>query len=307
MDGVVIQSTGSWYAVKLSDGSVVDCRIKGKFRLQEKKVTNPVAVGDIVTVVQEGNDAVINSIHTRKNYIVRSTPHKKEHKHILAANIDQCIVIASVAQPRTSYGFIDRVLLTAYVYDIPAAVVFNKSDLIKKKKEENITKTLIETYVSIGHTSFSTSVVKKENLDLFRELLSGKISLLCGHSGVGKTTLINAIEPSLDLKVQEISRYTEKGQHTTTFARMYDLSSGAKIIDTPGIKEFGIVDIGPEELGHYFPEMRERMQQCRFNNCVHINEEGCAVLNAVDTGEIAATRYLSYLSFYDELVAQKQW
>ncbi len=307
MTGTVIQSTGSFYEVQTPSGEIYICRIKGKFRLEDKKQTNPIAVGDFVDFDGAEGEGNIHTIQKRRNYIIRSAPNKKEYKHIIASNIDQCVIIASIAQPRTSHGFIDRILLTAYVYDIPAAVVFNKHDLIHKEKEDQLLKELMFTYNTIDITSFSTSVTKNENTDRLKSLLQNKISLICGHSGVGKSSLVNCIAPDLNLKVGEISKYTEKGLHTTTFAHMYALPFGGSIIDTPGIKEFGLLDVEPQELGHYFPEIRSRMHNCKFNDCLHINETGCAVLDALENGEIAPSRYTSYLTFYAELKANKKY
>ncbi|MBC8173741.1 MAG: ribosome small subunit-dependent GTPase A [Chitinophagales bacterium] len=307
MRGKVIQSTGSFYDVLTEDGKIISCRIKGKFRLDEKKQTNPVAVGDIVEVDIEEGSSIIKEIHSRRNYIVRSDTHKKEFKNIIAANIDQTVIIASLVQPRTSYGFIDRVLLTAEVYDIPAYVVFNKSDLLKKQKDWALLDELLFSYNEAGYSSFTTSLIKKENLDVLQSILKNKTTLLTGHSGVGKSSLINFIEPQLNLKVKEISKYSEKGQHTTTFAKMHPLTFGGFIIDTPGIKEFGTVDIEAYEVGHYFPEIRRIMHTCRFNNCLHINEEGCAVKELLESGKFSPTRYRSYITIHEEIKTAKKW
>jgi len=306
MQGQVIQSTGSFYDVLLETNEVVQCRLKGKFRLDEKKLTNPVAVGDHVDVEFEEGSSVISNIHPRKNYIVRSDTHKKEFKNVIAANIDQTVVIASLKQPRTSYGFIDRVLLTSEVYDIPAVVIFNKHDLYGKK-ENALLEEFMFSYNEAGYTSFSTSVIQNENLDKLKQLFLNKTSLLTGPSGVGKSSLVNAVEPNLDLRVKEISKYSEKGQHTTTFAKMHALSFGGYIIDTPGIKEFGLVDIEAYEVSHYFPEMRKLMGQCKFNNCLHINEEGCVIKQLLEEGEFSPTRYNSYVILHEEIKAAKRW
>jgi len=306
MPGKVIQSTGSFYDVLLENSGTITCRLKGKFRLDEKKLTNPIAVGDDVDVEVEDGSAVITGIHPRKNYIVRSDAHKKEFKHVIAANIDQTVVIASLIQPRTAYGFIDRVLLTSEVYDIPAIVIFNKHDLYRKKENE-LLEELMFSYNEAGYKSFSTSIVLAENLDMLKELFSNKTSLLTGPSGVGKSSLVNTIEPGLNLKVKEISKYSEKGQHTTTFARMHALRDGGYVIDTLGIKEFGLVDIEAYEVGHYFPEIRRLMGQCRFNNCLHINEEGCAVKELLDEGKFSPTRYISYITIHEEIKEAEKW
>lgn len=307
MLGTVIQSTGSFYDVLLESGEVITCRLKGKFRLDEKKQTNPVAVGDKVKIDKDEKDeSVIEEILPRKNYIIRSDPHKKEYKNVIAANIDQCVIIASLTQPRTSYGFIDRVLLTAEVYDIPACVIFNKHDLYREK-ENNLLQELMFSYNEAGYKSFSTSIIKKENLDTLKTLLQNKSTLITGHSGVGKSSLVNSIEPQLNLKVKEISKYSEKGQHTTTFARMHPLSFGGFIIDTPGIKEFGLMDIEAYEVSHYFPEMRSRIGQCKFKNCLHLNEGGCVILQLLDDGKFSPTRYNSYVTIHEEIKANKRW
>ncbi|MBC8045257.1 MAG: ribosome small subunit-dependent GTPase A [Fimbriimonadaceae bacterium] len=316
MQGIVIQSTGSFYDVMLDGGEIIVCRLKGKFRLDDKKQTNPVAVGDKVIIekdVRPGGEVehnrdnfVIEEIHPRKNYIIRSDTHKKEFKNIIASNIDQCVIIASLIQPRTSYGFIDRVLLTAEVYDIPAYVIFNKHDLYRKRENELLEEFMF-SYNEAGYKSFSTSVIKNENLDKLKALLQNKTTLLTGHSGVGKSTLVNTIEPQLNLKVKEISKHTEKGKHTTTFARMYKLSFGGFIIDTPGIKEFGLMDIEAYEVGHYFPEIRKLIDKCKFNNCLHINEEGCVVKQLLEEGKFSPSRYNSYVTIHEEIKAGRKW
>jgi ribosome biogenesis GTPase len=307
MHGIVIQSTGSFYDVALESGAIITCRLKGKFRLDVKKQTNPIAVGDKVVIEKDENgESVIEDILPRKNYIIRSDPHKKEFKNVIAANIDQCVIIASLIQPRTSHGFIDRVLLTAEVYDIPAVVIFNKHDLYTKK-EDDLLEEYLFSYNEAGYKSFSTSILKNENLDVLKNLLKDNTTLLTGHSGVGKSSLVNSIEPRLRLKVNEISKYSEKGQHTTTFARMHQLSFGGWIIDTPGIKEFGLMDIEAYEVSHYFPEMRSRIGQCKFKNCLHLNEEGCLVLQLLDEGKFSPTRYTSYVTIYEDIKTNKRW
>lgn len=305
--GRVIQSTGSWYEVMLNNGATISCRLKGRFRLQDNKLTNPIAVGDSVMVdADEDGSSVITQINTRKNYIIRAATHKTEHKHIIASNIDQLIIIATLKMPRTSSGFIDRVLLTAEVYGIPAFVIFNKYDIYNAKDKEALAENE-HIYNAAGYQSFHTSVIDNLHVTQLKEILQDKTSLIAGHSGVGKSSLINAMEPGMNLRVDIISKAHGKGTHTTTFARMMPLSFGGFIIDTPGIKEFGTVDMEPEEINHYFPEFRKYLSQCRFNNCVHYNEEGCAVKAAVENLEIPPSRFINYLSVYEEVKSKKKW
>lgn len=307
MRGTVIQSTGSFYDVLFKDGQIISCRLKGRFRLDDKKQTNPVAVGDEVEV--ESDDKVSYNIYKilpRKNYIIRSDPQKKEYKHVIASNIDQTMIIASLMFPRTAYGFIDRILLTSEVYGIPGIVVFNKHDLYGTK-ENILLQQLMQAYNAAGYHSFSTSVMQRENVLHFQELLKDKNTLLVGHSGVGKSSLVNCIAPEMNLKVKEVSKYSEKGQHTTTFARMHPLPFGGAIIDTPGIKEFGLLDIEAYEVGHYFPEIRALMSACRYNNCLHINEKDCAVLQLLEEGKLSLTRYMSYVNFHEEIKREKKY
>ncbi|MBP8755258.1 MAG: ribosome small subunit-dependent GTPase A [Chitinophagales bacterium] len=305
--GRVIQSTGSWYEVMLHNSAIISCRLKGKFRLQESKFTNPIAVGDEVIVdSDEDGSSVITEILPRKNYIIREATHKTDHKHIIASNIDQVLVIAALKLPRTSTGFIDRLLLTAEVYGIAAVVVFNKYDLYNAKDKEKLFE-FEYIYKQAGYTVMHTSAKDDLNILQLKDILKDKTTLIAGHSGVGKSSLINVMEPALNLRVDVISKAHGKGMHTTTFARMMPLSFGGFIIDTPGIKEFGTVDMEPEEISHYFPEFRKYLLECRFNNCVHINEEGCAVKDALENLEIAPSRYINYLSIYEEVKSKKKW
>jgi len=300
--GIVVRSTGSWYTVLTKDGEIAECKIKGRFRIQCLRTTNPVAVGDEVEIeVSPSGDAVIIDIHDRKNYIIRKATKLSKATHIIASNLDQAIMIVSLMKPRTSTGFIDRFLTTAEAYHIPAAIVFSKFDLYDEKTKEQL-EYYIEVYESTGYHCLITSVPGKMNLDKFKDLLAKKVSLLAGHSGVGKSALINAVDPSLDLKEGLISEYHDKGKHTTTFAEMFQLSFGGSIIDTPGIKEFGLVEFEKEELGQRFPEMRELMHDCRFNNCLHVDEPGCAVLKALQQDEIAEFRYINYLNMLENLM-----
>ena len=297
--GLVIRSTGSWYEVRDDrDGHIWQCRLKGKFKTMGLKVTNPIAVGDYVRFEIEDenqNSGIIYEILPRTNYVVRASVHKTAHSHLIAANVDQAILIATLVFPRTSLGFIDRFLVAIESFRIPGVIIFNKQDLLNDEIKEFQTQ-LMDLYSSLGYTCMATTAVTGEGLQDFRQLLRGKVSLLSGHSGVGKSTLVNTIAPTLDIKTQEVSTFANKGVHTTTFAEMFELEPGTFIIDSPGIKELGLSDMKPEEISHYFPEMRERLNECRFNNCQHINEPGCAIKGAVSNGEIAFSRYESYLS-----------
>jgi ribosome biogenesis GTPase len=298
MKGLVIRSTGSWYDVRDTDGGVWQCRLKGKLKIKGLKVTNPIAVGDWVQWEIEGQEArtgIISDIEPRENYLTRASVHKTAHAHILAANIDQVIVIATLTFPRTSLGFIDRLLVTAESFRIPSVLIFNKQDLFDdylKASQEAV----IEVYESIGYQCIVTSTVTGEGIGDFQKLLQNKVSLLSGHSGVGKSSLLNAIMPDLNLRTKEVSTFANKGVHTTTFAEMFEIAPDTFIIDSPGIKELGLIEIEKEEVGHYFPEMRELLGECRFHNCLHIDEPRCAVKAAVEEGSIAMSRYQSYLS-----------
>jgi ribosome biogenesis GTPase / thiamine phosphate phosphatase len=298
MKGLVIRSTGSWYDVRDTDGGVWQCRLKGKLKIKGLKVTNPIAVGDWVQWEIEGQEArtgIISDIEPRENYLTRASVHKTAHAHILAANIDQVIVIATLTFPRTSLGFIDRLLVTAESFRIPSVLIFNKQDLFDdylKASQESV----IEIYESIGYQCIVTSTVTGEGIGDFQNLLQNKVSLLSGHSGVGKSSLLNAIMPDLNLRTKEVSTFANKGVHTTTFAEMFEIAPDTFIIDSPGIKELGLIEIEKEEVGHYFPEMRELLGECRFHNCLHIDEPRCAVKAAVEEGSIAMSRYQSYLS-----------
>lgn len=297
--GQVLRSTGSWYDVRDSrDGHVWQCRLKGKFKALGLKVTNPIAVGDYVNFGIENeteNFGIIHEIVPRENYVIRRSVHKTAHAHLIAANVDQAILIATLVFPRTSLGFIDRFLVAIESFRIPGVLVFNKQDLLDEEMKA-YQANLMEQYEALGYQCLSTTAVEKLGLEAFQALLKGKVSLLSGHSGVGKSTLVNAIAPDLDIKTQEVSTFANKGVHTTTFAEMFELEPGTFIIDSPGIKELGLADMEKEEISHYFPEMRDLLNQCRFNNCQHINEPGCAVKDAVSEGQIAFTRYESYLS-----------
>ncbi len=299
MQGLVIKSTGSWYQVVAEDGETYDCRIKGKFRIKGIKTTNPIAVGDKVNFELEPNSAtgVIDVLHPRKNYIIRKSINLSKQAQIIAANLDQAFLIVTLASPRTSLGFIDRFLATAEAYDVPTCLIFNKLDLFSEHGLE-ILEEYKMIYEKIGYPCYEVSALKGTNIPLIEALLKDKVTLFSGHSGVGKSSLINALLPGFEIKTGEISEASDKGQHTTTFAEMHALPFGGYLIDTPGIRELGVVDIEKEVLSHFFVEMRDRLNQCRFNNCRHVNEPGCAVLTAVENDEIALSRYESYLSIY---------
>jgi ribosome biogenesis GTPase len=296
MTGTVYKSTGSWYVVKATDGQFYECRIKGKFRIKGIKSTNPVSVGDVVDFELEDTEekrGVINDIHDRKNYIIRKSVNLSKQTHIIAANIDRVFLLITLNNPVTFTGFIDRFLVTAEAYNVEAILLFNKIDTYNEDELLEI-KYLAALYRSIGYTCIGISAVTGKNVDKVKELMVGKTSMFSGHSGVGKSTLINAIEPSLELKTAEISKQHMQGQHTTTFAEMFDLSFNAQIIDTPGIKGFGIVEMDKNEIGDYFPEFFALKSECKFNNCLHVNEPKCAVKEALDNDALSWSRYKSY-------------
>lgn len=287
-------------------GRQFNARIKGVLKISGLTSTNPIAVGDIVEMEIENENestATITTICDRKNYIARSSPHNKNQHHIVASNLDQSLLFATIRDPKTSQGFIDRFLVSCEAYHLPAIIVFNKADVYRKKEMEKFQE-FKNMYETIGYKVLLTSIVNNEGIDEVKNLLFDKITLLSGHSGVGKSSLINAIFPQLNLRTKEVSDWSGKGMHTTTFAEMFDLPMGGKVIDTPGLREFGIVDIEKHELSHYFPEMRQRLQNCQFNNCMHINEPGCAIKEALDKGEINVERYVSYLTILDTMEAK---
>lgn len=299
MQGLVIKSTGSWYTVLGENQHKYECRIKGKLRMKGLVSTNPVAVGDFVDFELEPDQetAVISKVHDRKNYIIRKSINLSKQVQIIAANLDQACLVVTLASPRTSLGFIDRFLVTAEAYGIPAILIFNKLDLFSDEGLE-ILANYMDLYEGICYKCYAVSAIEGTHVNTIKELLKDKTSLFSGHSGVGKSSLINQIIPGIALRTGEISDWSDMGKHTTTFAEMFELPFGGKLIDTPGIRELGIADIEPEELAHFFPEMRSRMHGCKFHNCVHINEPGCAILKALDEGGIESTRYDSYLSIY---------
>ena len=297
MQGRVYKSTGSWYEVKTAEGKAIDCRIKGKLRLAGSKSTNPVAVGDYVDIeMQPDGDGLITAIADRRNHIIRRSVNLAKQTQVIAANLDQAVLVVTLAYPVTFPRFIDRFLVTAEAYDIPAVLVFNKVDLYDEEAMSDLAY-YTRVYLDAGYKVLHTSATEGIGVEDFKAMLSDKTSLISGHSGVGKSTLINCVEPGLDLKTAEISQTHRQGQHTTTFAEMYDLSFGGSIIDTPGIRGFGLVNMSKEEIGDYFPEILRLKEQCRFNNCLHLEEPGCAVKEALENHQLAFTRYESYLSF----------
>ncbi|HLT42081.1 MAG TPA: ribosome small subunit-dependent GTPase A [Sphingobacteriaceae bacterium] len=300
MQGLVIKSTGSWYQVLASDGNNYDCRIIGKFRMQDIQTTNPIAVGDKVDieVEPEQDTAIIKKLHTRQNYIIRKSINLSKQAQIIAANLDQAFLVVTLAEPVTSFGFIDRFLVTAEAYGIPASLLFNKVDLFSDEGLE-VLEEYESIYRNIGYPCYEISALEGTGIQAIENKLKNKTTLISGHSGVGKSTLINRLIPDAELKTGAISDWSKRGKHTTTFAEMIPLRHGGYLIDTPGISEFGVIDIDKGELGHFFPEFRERLNQCRFHNCRHINEPGCAIVQAVENEEITLSRYESYLSIYE--------
>jgi ribosome biogenesis GTPase len=302
MTGIVYKSTGSWYTVKAEDNQFYDCRIKGKFRMKGIKSTNPIAVGDVVDFeIDETSDAItgsIHNIHDRKNYIVRKSVNLSKQTHIIASNIDIVFLLVTINNPITTTSFIDRFLVTAEAYHIKAVLIFNKVDTYDEATlDEQLF--LQYTYNQIGYECLRVSATAKKGLDELKKMMEGKVCMFSGHSGVGKSTLVNALEPSLNLKTKQISDLHQQGQHTTTFAEMFDLSFNSKIIDTPGIRGFGIVDMEKSEIKGYFPEFFELEDQCKFNNCLHKDEPNCAIKNALEEDKIAWSRYKSYLQILE--------
>lgn len=300
MQGLITKSTGSWYQVRTPDGKRYDCRIKGIFRTKGITTTNPLAVGDVVDfdLEPEQKTGVITNLQQRRNYIIRKSINLSKQGQIIAANLDQALLVVTLASPRTSLGFIDRFLVTAEAYDIPAKLIFNKLDLFSDEGL-GILADYKAIYERIGYPCYEASALQGTNISVVQDLLKEKVTLFSGHSGVGKSSLINALLPDLDLRTTEVSEWSDKGMHTTTFAEMFELPQSGFIIDTPGIRELGVIDIEKEILAHFFPEMRERMHDCKFNNCQHINEPGCAVLVALENDKIELSRYESYLSIYN--------
>jgi ribosome biogenesis GTPase len=301
MTGLVIKNTGSWYLVRTENGKLTECKIKGNLRLRDIKSTNPVAVGDIVTFSMNVDaTGLISEIHDRRNYIVRKSSNLSKHNHILAANLDMVALVMTVNYPVTSTIFIDRFIATAEAYTVPACLIINKTDLYNED-ETAYTLGLKNLYESLGYPVFLISAKNKFNTDLFTSFLQNKITLISGNSGVGKSTLINAILPDVDAKTGDISSYHNKGTHTTTFSEMFELPDGGFLIDTPGIKGFGTIDMDEYEISHYFREIFQFSSQCRFSNCTHVHEPGCAVSNAVENQFISQSRYQSYLNILADI------
>ena len=303
MQGVVYKSTGSWYTVVDGEGRTWNARIKGIFKMEGLTSTNPIAVGDVVEMAMENEgegSVMITKIHDRRNYINRQSPRIKSQQHIVAANIDQSVLIATLKDPRTSQGFIDRFLVACEMYHVPAIVVFNKSDLYRPK-EQALFEEMEEMYVRIGYEVALLSVKEGKGVEEIKRKLKDKTTLVSGHSGVGKSSFINSMVPDLKIRTKDISGWSGKGQHTTTFAEMHELPFGGRLIDTPGMKEFGLVGVEKAELSGYFPEMRQRLNDCQFNNCLHINEPDCAIKEAVRNGEIHEDRYVSYYGILESL------
>lgn len=297
MKGLVLKSVGSNYRVKTENG-IAEYRLGGRFRLDELKHTNPVSVGDYVIISEEG---LIIDVAERKNYLIRKATRADKQTHIVAANMDQVLVMASLKQPRTSTGFIDRILITAEAYAIPAILVFNKKDLLKEHETEEVDY-LRACYEEIGYPTFLISTLDEASMAELKKAVTGKITLVTGHSGVGKSSWVNHLDPNLHLRTDKISRKYEKGKHTTTFAEMYPLEDGGYLIDTPGIKEFGLHEMDAHQLGDYFPEFLRLKPACKFNNCTHRHEPGCAVLEALEAGEIAPHRYQNYVNMIESMV-----
>ncbi len=305
-NGIVIKSTGSWYEIKLDDGRIIPSRIRGKFRIEGLKITNPVAVGDEVKISIEDNVGLIKEILPRKNYVVRQSPRKKHQLHLLASNIDQALLIVTIIQPNLKQGFIDRFLLMTEPYNIPVHIVFNKKD-IYGEKEVAVYNYLKEIYEPIGYKVYLVSSLATNGMSELKKKKKNKITLIGGQSGVGKSTFVNAIDGSLDLKTKELSDYSGKGQHTTTFAEMHELSNGGNIIDTPGIKTLAFNHLEVMDVAHNFRELFEASAECKFSDCTHRNEPNCAVKEKIETGEISELRYLNYLTILDEIEDQNYW
>ncbi len=307
MNGLVIKNTGSWYVVKTEDGNEINCKIKGNFRLKGIRTTNPVAVGDNVTILPNSDgSAFITAIEPRRNYIIRRASNLSKEAHIIGANIDQAILIVTLFQPQTSTTFIDRFLATAEAYRVPAVIVINKIDLLTADEDTEYLEAITYLYRSIGYKVMTVSATTGDGIEELKTLLNGKISLFSGNSGVGKSSIINQLIPDLNLRTAEISTTHNTGMHTTTFSEMFSMpDDNGYIIDTPGVKGFGTIDFNEHEVAHYFPEIFEISQDCKYGNCTHIHEPGCAVLKALNDNIISQSRYTSYLSILDDLNPDK--
>ena len=297
--GLVVRSTGSWYDVLTDDGERVPCKVKGNFRLRGIRSTNPVAVGDCVHIVRDGTSAFITEIEERRNFIVRRASNLSKQSHILAANVDACLLVATLRRPETSTTFMDRCLASAEAYRVAAAIAFNKTDLLNPAERQEQA-ALAEMYRRIGYEVFEISALDAATLSPLREYLRGKRTLIAGNSGVGKSTLLNALIPTANVRTAEISEAHQTGMHTTTFSELFPLPEGGSLIDIPGIKGFGTFNMAREEIAHYFPEIFHTSRECRFDNCTHTHEPGCAVQHALECGQIAASRYASYLSMLED-------
>lgn len=295
-----------WYKVKLEAGDIVDARLKGKLRLKESKSSNPIAVGDFVMIEKEDNDLMVSSVVERENYIIRQSPKKRFATHILAANVDQAYLLASMSKPRTSSGFLDRFLISAEAYHIPTVILFNKQDNLSDKDALKQAE-FVDIYSNAGYETRLISALTGEGIEEIKKEMTNKTTLLCGHSGVGKSTFANAIDFNLQLRTKEISNKFSKGVHTTTYAEMFELPFGGSIIDIPGIKEFGVIGFEKEEVCQYFPEMKSLINACKFNNCLHINEPKCAVKAALEEGSIPYERYINYFNILEDIEESKMW
>lgn len=306
MTGIVIRNTGSWYVVRTDDGQLFNCKVKGNFRIKGIRSTNPVAVGDVVDIIpgEDGETALISNIHDRKNYIIRKASNLSKQSHIIAANVDLAALVVTLRHPETSTTFIDRFLASAEAYRVPVTLIFNKVDLLDDA-DRHILEMFFTLYQGIGYRCHAVSAREGEGLDALMQELQGRTTLFSGNSGVGKSTLLNALIPGLDVKTSEISEAHDTGMHTTTFSEMYDLPTGGCIIDTPGIRGFGTFDMEREEVGHYFREIFQISSECRFGNCTHTHEPGCAVREALEQHQIAQSRYTSYLSMLEDKDQEK--
>ncbi|MEX2597676.1 MAG: ribosome small subunit-dependent GTPase A [Salibacteraceae bacterium] len=305
MRGVVIKSTGSWYKIKLDTKEIISARVRGKLRTTGIKNTNPVTVGDTVEIDYVGEDYNITSVAERKNYIIRKSTNLSKQTHIIAANLDLAILVTALKEPKIKFGFVDRFLVTAEAYNIPAMIVFNKCDLLTENETAYLEE-LGEAYRKVGYESVTVSALKEQGIKELKDKIHSKTTLFTGHSGVGKSSLLNAICPGINARVTDISEFNEKGQHTTTFAEMFEVNEDTFIIDTPGLRSFGLIDMEPEELKFYFPEMVRLSEHCRFHNCLHLNEPGCSVKPAYEEGELPWFRYENYCYFFEELKAMKK-